>query len=55
MDGEKVVTYYEAILQEKLPKSVVVIGSGAIDVDGVCADGTLEPVMRAGEWASAVR
>lgn len=30
VDGEKVVTYTEAILQEKLPKSVVVIGSGAI-------------------------
>lgn len=27
------------------------IGSAAIDVDGVCADGTVEPVMRAGEWA----
>jgi len=31
------------------------IGSGAVDVDGVCADGTLEPVMRAGEWARPVR
>jgi len=30
VDGEKVLTYSEAILQEKLPKSVVVIGSGAI-------------------------
>ena len=27
------------------------IGSGAVDVDGVAADGTAEPVMRAGEWA----
>jgi aminopeptidase len=27
------------------------IGSGAIDVDGVLADGTVEPVMRKGEWA----
>lgn len=26
------------------------IGSGAIDVDGVHADGTVEPVMRKGEW-----
>jgi aminopeptidase len=26
------------------------IGSGAIDVDGVLADGTSQPVMRAGEW-----
>ena len=33
IDGEKVVTYLEAILQEKLPKSVVVIGSGAIGVE----------------------
>ncbi len=33
VDGEKVVTYYEAILQDKLPKSVVVIGSGAIGVE----------------------
>jgi aminopeptidase len=27
------------------------IGSGAMDVDGVAADGTSEPLMRAGEWA----
>ncbi len=33
VDGEKIVTYQEAILQEKLPKSVVVIGSGAIGVE----------------------
>ena len=33
VDGEKVITYLEAILQEKLPKSVVVIGSGAIGVE----------------------
>jgi dihydrolipoamide dehydrogenase len=33
VDGEKVLTYWEAILQEKLPKSVVVIGSGAIGVE----------------------
>jgi dihydrolipoamide dehydrogenase len=33
VDGEKVVTYKEAILQEKLPKSVVIIGSGAIGVE----------------------
>lgn len=33
IDGEKVLTYREAILQEKLPKSVVVIGSGAIGVE----------------------
>ncbi len=33
MDGEFVVTYLEAILQEKLPQSVIVIGSGAIGVE----------------------
>ena len=27
------------------------IGSGAVDVDGLKADGTAEPVMRQGEWA----
>ena len=32
-DGEKIVTYLEAILQTKLPKSVVIIGSGAIGVE----------------------
>jgi dihydrolipoamide dehydrogenase len=33
VDGEKIVTYLEAILQEKLPKSVVVIGAGAVGVE----------------------
>lgn len=33
VDGDKVVTYREAILQDKLPKSMVVIGSGAIGVE----------------------
>ncbi|MGC8855329.1 MAG: dihydrolipoyl dehydrogenase, partial [Anaerolineae bacterium] len=33
VDGEKIVTYLEAILQEKLPKSVIIIGSGAIGVE----------------------
>lgn len=33
VDGQKVVTYLEAIMQEKLPKSVVVIGAGAIGVE----------------------
>lgn len=33
VDGDKVVTYLEAILQEKLPKSVIVIGSGAIGME----------------------
>lgn len=27
------------------------IGSGHMDIDGVCVDGSLEPVMRQGEWA----
>ena len=27
------------------------IGSGKMDIDGICDDGTLEPVMRSGEWA----
>lgn len=33
VDGEKIVTYWEAILQEKLPKSVVIIGAGAVGVE----------------------
>jgi dihydrolipoamide dehydrogenase len=33
VDGERVVTYWEAILQEKLPKSVVIIGAGAIGLE----------------------
>jgi len=33
VDGEKVVTYREAILQDKLPESVVIVGSGAIGVE----------------------
>ncbi|NIR48434.1 MAG: FAD-dependent oxidoreductase, partial [candidate division Zixibacteria bacterium] len=33
VDGENVVTYWEAILQEKLPESVIVIGSGAVGVE----------------------
>jgi dihydrolipoamide dehydrogenase len=32
-DGKKVVTYLEAILQENLPASVVVIGAGAVGVE----------------------
>jgi leucyl aminopeptidase (aminopeptidase T) len=27
------------------------IGSREMDIDGICDDGSLEPVMRAGEWA----
>ena len=33
VDGEKIVTYLEAILQEKLPKSAIIIGAGAIGVE----------------------
>lgn len=33
MDGEAIVTYREAILQERQPTSVIVIGSGAIGVE----------------------
>ena len=32
-DGEKVVTYKEAILQVELPKSVVIIGAGALGLE----------------------
>jgi len=27
------------------------IGTATMDVDGICANGSIEPVMRAGEWA----
>lgn len=30
------------------------VGSGELDIDGLCADGSREPVMRKGEWAFAV-
>ncbi|HEY5157686.1 MAG TPA: dihydrolipoyl dehydrogenase [Anaerolineales bacterium] len=33
VDGEKVVTYLEAILQEKLPGSAIIIGAGAIGME----------------------
>lgn len=33
IDGEHILTYTEAILQEHLPESVIVIGSGAIGVE----------------------
>jgi dihydrolipoamide dehydrogenase len=33
VDGKNVVTYHEAILQEKLPKSVIIIGAGAIGLE----------------------
>jgi dihydrolipoamide dehydrogenase len=33
VDGEKVLTYQEAILQDILPKSAIIIGSGAIGVE----------------------
>lgn len=33
VDGEKILTYREAILQTNLPKSAVIVGSGAIGVE----------------------
>ena len=33
VDGEQILTYTEAILQERLPKSVIIIGYGAIGVE----------------------
>ncbi len=33
VDGEKVLNYQHAILQEKLPKSVIIIGAGAIGLE----------------------
>ncbi len=33
VDGKQVVTYKEAILQEKLPKSAVIVGAGAIGME----------------------
>lgn len=33
IDGEKIITYLEAILQEKLPESAIIIGAGAIGVE----------------------
>ncbi len=33
IDGERIITYLEAILQEKLPKSVAIIGAGAVGVE----------------------
>ncbi|GAB4503352.1 MAG: dihydrolipoyl dehydrogenase [Anaerolineales bacterium] len=33
VDGKKVVTYHEAILQENLPQSAVIIGAGAIGME----------------------
>lgn len=33
VDGKQVMTYWEAILQESLPKSVVIIGAGAVGLE----------------------
>lgn len=33
IDGEQVLSYWEAILQEKLPKSIIVVGGGAIGLE----------------------
>jgi len=32
-DGEQILTYWPAILQEKLPKSVIIVGGGAIGLE----------------------
>ena len=31
------------------------IGSPELDIDGVLADGTVEPLMRKGDWTEEVR
>ena len=33
IDGEQIVTFWQAILQEKLPKSAIVVGAGAIGLE----------------------
>ena len=33
IDGKRVITYLEAILQEELPNSIIIIGAGAIGVE----------------------
>ncbi len=33
IDGEQILTYREAILQDKLPKSVIIVGGGAIGLE----------------------
>ncbi len=33
VDGEKIVTYWEAILQERLPSRVIIIGAGAVGME----------------------
>jgi dihydrolipoamide dehydrogenase len=33
VDGQQVLSYWEAILQEKLPKSVIIVGGGAIGLE----------------------
>ncbi|GAB1470555.1 dihydrolipoyl dehydrogenase [Chloroflexota bacterium] len=33
IDGKQIVTYWEAIMQDSLPKSVVIVGAGAIGVE----------------------
>ena len=33
VDGKKIITYVEAILQETLPKSVVIVGGGSIGME----------------------
>jgi aminopeptidase len=46
----------EALVERGCNRSLIhidwMIGSGAVDVDGITAEGASEPLMRSGEWAS---
>jgi aminopeptidase len=46
----------EALVERGCNRSLIhidwMIGSGAVDVDGVTAEDASEPLMRSGEWAS---
>jgi aminopeptidase len=55
-DGEEMTEeeFASAGGNESMTHADFMIGSDKIDVDGVLADGTTEPVMRAGEWAFEV-
>ena len=54
MDGAPEMTKEEFMANggnDSLIHTDFMIGSGEMDIDGICADGTREPVMRSGEWA----